>query len=100
LSRAADILERYEKAYDQVKKELFGRLHDIARAQLFPEASGLKSRSKSSGSGGDGTSPGSTRSSSPTEVAAEIVPPAPKGLPQGLERHLLPGVVVDVERTR
>jgi hypothetical protein len=33
---AADELERLEKAFDVVKKQLFGRLHDIARKQLFP----------------------------------------------------------------
>lgn len=34
---ATDELERLEKAFDTVKKQLFGRLHDIARAQLFPD---------------------------------------------------------------
>lgn len=34
---ATDELERLEKAFDTVKKQLFGRLHDIARQQLFPE---------------------------------------------------------------
>ncbi|KAG2492326.1 hypothetical protein HYH03_009277 [Edaphochlamys debaryana] len=34
---ATDELERLEKAFDTVKKQLFGRLHDIARKQLFPE---------------------------------------------------------------
>lgn len=30
-------LERLEVAFDHVKKQLFGRLHDIARKQLFPD---------------------------------------------------------------
>lgn len=33
---ATDELERLEQAFDTVKKQLFGRLHDIARQQLFP----------------------------------------------------------------
>lgn len=33
---ATDELERLEDAFDLVKKQLFGRLHDIARNQLFP----------------------------------------------------------------
>lgn len=35
-TNATDELERLEKAFDVVKKQLFGRLHDIARKQLFP----------------------------------------------------------------
>jgi len=102
---ATDILERYEKAYDQVKKQLFGRLHDIARAQLFPEPSGLKSSSKSSSSS-SGTvgssrspSPDSSRSST-SEVAAEILPADFRSLPKGAERRLLPEVVIDAEHVR
>lgn len=34
---ATDELERLEKAFDSVKRSLFGRLHDLARAQLFPQ---------------------------------------------------------------
>lgn len=33
----ADELERLEKAFDVVKKQLFGRLHAIARKSLLPE---------------------------------------------------------------
>jgi hypothetical protein len=36
LLHSAEELERLEKAFDTVKKQLLGRLHDIARAQLFP----------------------------------------------------------------
>ncbi|MEW5314382.1 MAG: hypothetical protein WDW38_005888 [Sanguina aurantia] len=35
---ATDELERLEAAVDSVKKQLFGRLHDIARKQLFPDS--------------------------------------------------------------
>lgn len=34
----ADELERLEKAFDEVKKQLFSRLFDIARQQLIPDA--------------------------------------------------------------
>jgi len=33
---ATEELERLEQGFEQVKKQLFGRLHDIARAQIFP----------------------------------------------------------------
>jgi hypothetical protein len=33
---ATEELERLENAFDQVKKQLFGRLHDLARQQIFP----------------------------------------------------------------
>lgn len=35
---ATEELERLEVAFDSVKKQLFGRLHEIARRQLFPDA--------------------------------------------------------------
>jgi len=34
---ATDELERLENAFEAVKKQLLGRLHDIARAQIFPD---------------------------------------------------------------
>jgi len=34
---ATDELERLEQAFDIVKKQLLGRLHDIARNQIFPD---------------------------------------------------------------
>ncbi len=35
---ATDELERLERAFDSVKRQLLGRLHDVARAQLFQQA--------------------------------------------------------------
>lgn len=37
---ATEELQRLEHAFESVKKQLFGRLHDIARAQLFQQAPG------------------------------------------------------------
>jgi hypothetical protein len=36
-------LERLELAFDSIKKQLFGRLHDVLRQQLF-EGVGMKDR--------------------------------------------------------
>ena len=38
LQNATEELERLEHAFDSVKKQLFRRLHDVARAQLFQQA--------------------------------------------------------------
>ena len=35
---ATEELERLERAFDGVKRQLLGRLHDVARAQLFQQA--------------------------------------------------------------
>ena len=53
---ATEELERLENAFDQVKKQLFGRLHDLARQQIFPTG---------------------------VPVAAEVVPPAANGSSSG-----------------
>ncbi|CAK0753242.1 hypothetical protein CVIRNUC_002206 [Coccomyxa viridis] len=37
-ANATEELQRLEHAFESVKKQLFGRLHDIARAQLFQQA--------------------------------------------------------------
>jgi hypothetical protein len=69
----ADELERLEQAFDVVKKQLFGRLHAIARKSLLPEVSpeaaipapcsnGSGGSSRSSNSGSDDEN--STKSSS------------------------------------
>jgi hypothetical protein len=60
----ADILERYEKAYDEVKKQLFGRLHDIARAQLFPYQDATMGSTPNGARGPVGTLPAEPSSSS------------------------------------
>ncbi len=38
MQNATEELQRLELAFESVKKQLFGRLHDIARAQLFQQA--------------------------------------------------------------
>lgn len=38
MQNATEELERLEHAFDSVKKQLFLRLHDVARAQLFQQA--------------------------------------------------------------
>jgi hypothetical protein len=38
LQNATEELERLEHAFDSVKKQLFRRLHEVARAQLFQQA--------------------------------------------------------------
>ena len=38
MQNATEELQRLEHAFESVKKQLFGRLHDIARAQLFQQA--------------------------------------------------------------
>ncbi len=38
VQNATEELERLEHAFDSVKKQLFRRLHDVARAQLFQQA--------------------------------------------------------------
>jgi hypothetical protein len=60
----ADILERYEKAYDEVKKQLFGRLHDIARAQLFPYQDATLGSTPNGARGPVGALPGETTTNS------------------------------------
>ena len=40
MQNATEELQRLELAFESVKKQLFGRLHDIARAQLFQQAPG------------------------------------------------------------
>ncbi|GIL56254.1 hypothetical protein Vafri_11599 [Volvox africanus] len=52
---APDELERLEKAFDTVKRQLFGRLHDIARAQLFPMDEVLKANDNGNGKGAQQT---------------------------------------------
>jgi hypothetical protein len=75
----ADELERLEQAFDVVKKQLFGRLHAIARKSLLPEVSpeaaipapcsngsGGSSRSSNSGSDDDNSTKSSSSASSST----------------------------------
>ena len=38
MQNATEELQRLEHAFESVKRQLFGRLHDIARAQLFQQA--------------------------------------------------------------
>ena len=40
MQNATEELQRLELAFESVKKQLLGRLHDIARAQLFQQAPG------------------------------------------------------------
>ncbi|CAK9232904.1 unnamed protein product [Sphagnum jensenii] len=44
---ATEELERLELAFDSIKKQLFGRLHDVLRQQLFEVAKALGHASKS-----------------------------------------------------
>lgn len=76
---SADELERLEQAFDVVKKQLFGRLHAIARKSLLPEVSpeaaipapcsngsGGSSRSSNSGSDDENSTKSSSSASSST----------------------------------
>ena len=38
MQNATEELERLERAFDSVKKQLFTRLHAVARQQLFQQA--------------------------------------------------------------
>jgi hypothetical protein len=59
----ADELERLEKAFDVVKKQLFGRLHAIARKSLLPDPSLAAAAAPTA----NGTSKSSRSSSSSSE---------------------------------
>lgn len=59
----ADELERLEKAFDVVKKQLFGRLHAIARKSLLPDAAVSAAAAAPASNGGRASS----RSSSSNE---------------------------------
>ncbi|WIA37654.1 hypothetical protein OEZ86_014553 [Tetradesmus obliquus] len=63
-TNATDELERLEKAFDVVKKQLFGRLHDIARKQLFPAPVPNEQPPRQQANGGSSTSSSSVRSAS------------------------------------
>lgn len=57
IQNATDELERLEKAFDIVKRQLFSRLHNLARRQIFPEppaASSSALPAASSASSSDG----------------------------------------------
>lgn len=88
----ADELERLEKALDLVKKQLFGRLHDIARQQIFP--GGAPGASSSEGSS-ESSSSSSSEQSAAMPVAAEVMATS-----NGDRGRLLPqstGHVIDAE---
>ncbi|WIA17300.1 hypothetical protein OEZ85_014167 [Tetradesmus obliquus] len=63
-TNATDELERLEKAFDVVKKQLFGRLHDIARKQLFPAPVPNEQPPRQQANGGSSSSSSSVRSAS------------------------------------
>lgn len=79
---ATEELERLEHAFDSVKKQLFRRLHDVARDQLFQQAPMVPTSAPylmlGDGKGRDGSSNGSNGAgkgqNSQTELA-EGVPP-------------------------
>ncbi|KAL6764777.1 arogenate/prephenate dehydrogenase [Haematococcus lacustris] len=65
---ATDELDRLEQAFDSVKKQLLGRLHDIARAQIFPDAAAASATWPTladSGSGPGSSSAAPSRAASP-----------------------------------
>ncbi|EFJ52916.1 arogenate/prephenate dehydrogenase [Volvox carteri f. nagariensis] len=72
---ATDELERLEKAFDTVKKQLFGRLHDIARAQLFPM--------EEMGKGPSGNGNGNGKAAATAPVPALPAAREPLALPAG-----------------
>uniref|UniRef100_A0A383WE60 Prephenate/arogenate dehydrogenase domain-containing protein n=1 Tax=Tetradesmus obliquus TaxID=3088 RepID=A0A383WE60_TETOB len=59
-TNATDELERLEKAFDVVKKQLFGRLHDIARKQLFPAPVPNEQQPRQQANGGSSSSSNSS----------------------------------------
>jgi hypothetical protein len=78
-------LERLEKAFDVVKKQLFGRLHAIARKSLLPDpalsaaaaapaSNGGRSSSRSSSSNEDDSSSKSSGSISSTNSSVASLP--------------------------
>lgn len=76
--RVAEELDRLEHAFDTVKKQLLGRLHDIARAQLFPTlpASGDDDPNQGGAAAllysGNGGKPSGARAISSAEVDAAL----------------------------
>lgn len=54
----AEELDRLEQAFDVVKKQLFGRLHDIARKQLFPSSPAATGGSQNNSGNGSTAAPG------------------------------------------
>lgn len=58
MQSATEELERLEHAFDRVKKQLFGRLHDIARAQLFSRVNMGPQTGVGGSEGGSGTGAG------------------------------------------
>ncbi|KAF8055326.1 TYRAAT2 [Scenedesmus sp. PABB004] len=71
--QAADELERLEQAFDVVKKQLLGRLHDIARKQLFPADGDAAAAPAANG----GSAPASRSSSAASLGRAAAVAGAP-----------------------
>ena len=63
MQNATEELQRLELAFESVKKQLFGRLHDIARAQLFQQAPSAPATSQERLMLTAGKQPGSSHSS-------------------------------------
>eukprot|EP00878_Enallax_costatus_P026206 GHUV01028093.1.p1 GENE.GHUV01028093.1~~GHUV01028093.1.p1 ORF type:complete len:357 (+),score=134.33 GHUV01028093.1:1396-2466(+) len=83
-TNATEELERLEKAFDVVKKQLFGRLHDIARKQLFPSAPPTalpSSTAAASGSSSSSSSSSSSRSDRGSASSGGLPVPAVPGAP-------------------
>ena len=79
------------QAFDTVKKQLFGRLHDIARQQLFPTVD----LPNGNGASSSGSSNGAT-SVVPVEPAALPPPRDSLVLPSKAEATYAAGRTIDV----
>ena len=65
-------LERLELAFDSIKRQLFGQLHDVLRKQLFGGVDAAEGASSQSSSDSSSTN-GNLRSGTPTNSGSRIL---------------------------
>eukprot|EP00879_Flechtneria_rotunda_P017411 GHRR01018243.1.p1 GENE.GHRR01018243.1~~GHRR01018243.1.p1 ORF type:complete len:289 (+),score=117.71 GHRR01018243.1:1240-2106(+) len=79
-TNATDELERLEQAFEHVKKQLLGRLHEIARQQLFPAYTPANAASTPAAAVSGSNTPGRILGSSRSSTMG-VMPPSPGGNP-------------------